>query len=514
MMEKQAEQALEVLREELPLMRFAGEGVSQAVVEGDVALPGGLREETHVLSGEAMAVTGSAAAENGRVVVDGKVAFHILYTQGDPTRVNTLEAGADFSHTVDLPGAQPGMTAPVTLMVEHVEASAQGGRLHLSAVLRVHASVFTDEPVQAVTGVRGAEGLMTRTDTLHTVRAVGFGSQDVLIRDECELGAPLQITDTLYATAMASVQEVMGGEGRATVSGAVQLEVTHLSDMPSRPVVITRHTVPFEETIVISGETGDDLCVSASVKDVAVLSQPGAEEGERLLRSEVLLGLKAESLRRRDVCLLLDAYTTQGDMLRLDTRQVQHAVARRQLHTAESGKMTLLLDGRPPVRAPLKAVLRPVIADLSLSGGRLAVEGTMETSFLYMTDDDPAPKVFASEEPFRAVFVCDPSLPESVCLSVSNADAHIVTSDRVEVRYILHLDAADVQLASRPLTAQVTAQPAPEEDPGILMCFSQPGETVWELARRYRVSPDALRRMNPAFRDGAQENQRVLLWKR
>lgn len=39
-----AAKALEVLREELPLQRFVGENLGQAVVEGEVALPGGLRE--------------------------------------------------------------------------------------------------------------------------------------------------------------------------------------------------------------------------------------------------------------------------------------------------------------------------------------------------------------------------------------------------------------------------------------------------------------------------------------
>ena len=514
MTEKQAAESMEIVREELPLQRFVGEGVSQAVVEGEVALPGGLREETHVLCCEAMAVLERSNVENGRVQADGKVAFHILYTQGDPTRVSALEASADFTHAAEIPGAQNGMSAPVSLMVEHAEASASGGRLHLMAILRVQSRVFTDEPLSVVTGIRGADGLMTRAETLRTVRTVGFGAQDVLIRDECELGSALQINDTLYATATAAVQDVMGGEGRATLSGTIQLEVTHLSDMPSRPVVITRHAVPFEETVVLSGETGDGLCCSAVVKDVAVLSQEGAEEGERTLRAEVLLGLRAESTRARDVCLLLDAYTTQGDMLTMETQPVRRALAHRQLHTAESGKLTLLLDGQPPVRTPLKATLRPVITDWSQNGGKLAVEGMMEATLLYMTDDDPAPQVFAAEEPFRMVFAAEPSLPESLLLTAASIDPVTVTSDRVEIRYILHLDCYDVQLSREPLVTQVTARPAAPEEPGILLCFSQPGETVWELAKRYRVSPDSLKRMNPALQDSAEDGQRVVLWRR
>ena len=174
----------EVLREELPLQRFVGESLSQAVVEGEVALPGGLREETTVLSAEAMAVLERSLAQADRVTVDGKVVFHVLYTQGDPTHISALEASAEFTHPVELPGAQEGMTAPVSLMVEHVEAAAQGGRLHLMAILRVQARVFSDEPMEVVTGVRGMEGLMLRTETLGGCQAVARGEQDVLVRDE------------------------------------------------------------------------------------------------------------------------------------------------------------------------------------------------------------------------------------------------------------------------------------------------------------------------------------------
>ena len=192
-MEKTGTKPPEVLREELPLQRLIGEGLSQAVVEGEVALPGGLREETHVLLSQAMAALDKSTVENGRVNAEGKVTFHVLYTQGDPTKVSALEASAEFSHPIELAGAQSGMQAPISMMVEHVEASAQGGRLHLMAILRVHARVLTDEPVSVVTGVQGVDGLMLRTETVRVLRPACQGAQDVLIRDKCELPAALQI---------------------------------------------------------------------------------------------------------------------------------------------------------------------------------------------------------------------------------------------------------------------------------------------------------------------------------
>ncbi|MDD6142052.1 MAG: DUF3794 domain-containing protein [bacterium] len=513
-MEKTGTKTPEVLREELPLQRLIGEGLSQAVVEGEVALPGGLREETHVLLSQAMAALDKSTVENGRVNAEGKVTFHVLYTQGDPTKVSALEASAEFSHPIELAGAQSGMQAPISMMVEHVEASAQGGRLHLMAILRLHARAFTDEPLSVVTGIRDMDGLMLRTETLSALHTASRGVQDVLVRDECELGAVLQITDTLCAQASVTVQEVMGGEGRATLSGQVLLEVMHTSLMPSRPLVVTRHTIPFEETIALTGESGDELCCSAVVRDVAVLSQEGQEEGERTLRAEVLLGLEAHATRSRDVKLLLDAYTTQGDVLTLGTQGVQRAVSHRQIHTAESGKLTLLTEGMPPVRTPLHASLRPVITGWSRQNGKLLVEGMMETTLLYMTDDSAAPQSYHAEEPFRMAFACDVSLPESMVLTTGNVESSVITSDRVEVKYILHLDCFDVQLRHEQPVTQVAAMPAPQSETGVLVCFAQQGEGAWEIAKRYRVSPELLLRMNPQLDESGAQPQRVVLWKR
>ncbi len=504
------ENKLEILREELPIEQFVGAGLGQAVVEGEVALPGGLREETHVLSCEAMAALVRAEAEQGRVTADGRVTFHILYTQGDPTHVSALEASAEFSHTTDVPGAQSGMDALVSLMVEHVEATAQGGRLHLMAILRVQCRAFSDEPVSIVSGVRGMDGLMMLTQTIPTLRVCAKGRQDALIRDECDLPAPLQIQDTLYATAIATVQDVMGGEDRATLSGQIDLEVTHLSAMPNRPVVVTRHSIPFEESIAVSGEMGDSLACSAAVCDVAVLSQETAG-GERTLRAEVLLDLTAQSTREKEVLLLEDAYTTQSDTLALASHSVSRATAHTHLHTAESGKLTLLMDGQKPVRTPLRAVLAPVMTDLSRQNGKLTVEGMMDVTLLYMTDNDSAPHSYRTEEPFRMVFACDPAQPEAVRLTPGTVDVSPVTSDRVEVKYILHLDLEDVSLQQGMLVDEIQAQPAEDEAEGILVCFTKEGETLWDIAKRYRVSSEEIKRLNPAAGD---KPDRVLVWKR
>ena len=215
------------------------------------------------------------------------------------------------------------------------------------------------------------------------------------------------------------------------------------------------------------------------------------------------------------MCLLLDAYTTQGNLLMLKTQQVMRALSHKQVHTAESGKLTLLLDGQAPARTPLRAALRPIITDLTRAGGKLNVEGMMEATLLYMTDDSEVPQTYQAEEPFRMSFACDLSLPESLMLYPSNIEVTGITSDRVEVKYILHVSCYDVQLGDEPLVVGVDERQAEPVEPGILLCLSQPGETLWDIAKRYRVSCDSLKRMNPGLGDGEGEtSERVILWRK
>ncbi len=506
---------LEMLTEELPLQQYVGDNISQAVVEGEVALPGGLREETNVLSVEGMAVLTSSNAQLDRIDVDGKVTFHVLYTQGDPTHVSALEASAEFTHNVVFEGANTGMTAPVSLMVEHVQASAQGGRLRVMAILRVQTRILSDEPISVVTGLENVEGLMMKTEKISGCQPVGSGKQDVLIRDECELSGVLQITDTLYATATAVVQDVMGGEERATIIGNILLEVTHASTMPQRPLVITRHTIPFEETLSLMGENGDSLCCNATVKDVAVLSQEGQEEGERTMRAEILLCLTAQATRKCEMNLMLDAYTTKDCMIMPKKQAVIRALSHRQVHTAESGKMTLLLDGQAPARTPLRATLRPVVTDTLRAGGKLCIEGMMAITFIYMTDENNIPRTYETEEPFQLTFTSDITAPESIIVTPSNVEVSGITSDRVEIKYILHMSCYDIELADEPLVIDIRQEPAPSVESGIMLYFSQPGETLWDIAKRYRVSCESLQRMNPALQEVTDKNlQPVILWRR
>lgn len=501
-------------KETVTVEQVTAQGASQAVVEGEITLPGGLREETHVLHAGGMAVVDSAESGQDRATLSGKVIFHVLYTQGAPNQVHVVEATADFIHQCDLPGAQPKGRVTAQGSVEHVDASVQGGRLNMRAIVQLSVRGASAQAVEVLTGLDAPGGTALQTQELSLRRNVASGQTDTLLREEFELPEGLQVRETLCAEATAQISEITGGQGKIGVEGTVALEAVHASDLSGKPLVVTHHQLPFQQTVELSGESGELLDGRVTVRDVAVASQD-AGDGTKTLRVEVLLGVQGMADTQEQLTVLRDAYPLQGNALTFAGRDIDVRTGQIRASAAESGKTTLLLpDGTPPVRGMLAAFATPVMTARESTGSRLNVEGMLEITLLYMTDEQTAPVTVHQEAPFRVSFATQIAPESLVQLAADEVEATPITSDRVELRYVLHLAADGVETKTVQLLtdAQETAANPPED--GLYLCYCQNGEDWWSLAKQYRVPMEKLRKMNAELPEMLSPGTGVLIWRK
>ncbi|MCL2812786.1 MAG: DUF3794 domain-containing protein, partial [Clostridia bacterium] len=366
---------MKIVRESVEVERLIAASEEQAVVEGEVALPGSMRDAARILHTDAQIIIGDVETQVDRLAMDGQVVFHVLYTQGDPKRVQTLEAACDFSHQMEMPEVSPRMQARLLGDVLEAQAHASGGRLLLRAVVALTAQALSAAPVNVVRDLAGLDSLRARTESVTLSRTVGEGVAEALLREEYELPTALNVAETLYASAKPQIGDVVGGEGRATVNGTVLLDVYHASGLEEVPLVVTHHTIEYEQPVDLHGTSGQAMQAVSRVKDVMVNSMETGDGG-RVLRVEVVLNTQVTATQQETQTLLADAYTLHGDDAFLDKQpmdlhmQNAYAVAR------ESGKLIVQLpDKSPPIGTVLAAFLHPAIAGRERIGGRITVEG-------------------------------------------------------------------------------------------------------------------------------------------
>ena len=508
---------LQWIRENMETEQIISARPTQVTVEAEVALPGGLREEARVYYTDATVQVNGGELAGSRITADGRVNFHVLYAQGDLAHVNALEASADFSQAMPLT-AEETQSAAVRLkpraQVQRATAKAFNGRLLLQAIVNLNAEAALPRTVSFIQDAAPDAPVQKATETIAMQRTVGEGENQTLLREEFELSDVLKIKDTLFATAQAQAEDILAGsDGTATVTGTVTIEACHTADLPGRSLVYTRHTAPYEQQVTLSGTLGSALTARTLVRDVAVLSQE-AENG-RVMRAEIQLTTEMTAVEDSTMPVLRDVFTTEGDALETHAQQIVFRDGTVNESAAESGRTLLTLpEGSPRMKTALLAFVRPVLVEASRQKDKLAADGILDITLIYQTDDSAVPVSVRQEEPFHILFDTQAMPEDHLSLTASQVDPSAVTGDRAELKYILRLNADGVRKHEAQVLVDIQEVPAQETFRGITLYYLQPGETLWDAAKRCRLPVDEIKRLNPSLESDPRVGTPVLAYKR
>ena len=173
---------MDLIRENMETEQWISAKPTQTAAETEVALPGGLREEARVYFADAAMAVNGGELTGTRVSTDGRVTFHVLYSQGDLAQVKEIEVPADFSQSLPLQ-EDSAVSAAVRLtprgQVLSVSAKAFNGRL-LRAILLLQADAavyFTQNKYlrMSACGIHAAEAILLAAAFSGKARARSFG---------------------------------------------------------------------------------------------------------------------------------------------------------------------------------------------------------------------------------------------------------------------------------------------------------------------------------------------------
>ncbi len=496
--------SVQIQRESMENGKLLRAAPQQTAVEAETPLPGGLRDEVRLFYTEASAVPLGYEAVGNRLTVSGRVTFRTLYAQGDLTRVRCAEAMSDFSRTLTLPAQESAAQYQPVCEVTSASARVFNGRLLLRADMSLEASAAQTRQTQVVTDVE-EEGAQLLTEEVTSQSTVGGGEAQGMIRGEFELAETLQAEEALFASAEARVEDIIGGaDGRATVTGTIDLTACHAARMPGRPLVCTQHSLPFEQTVTLSGEMGDLMSASADVTDAAVALE--GSEGARVLRAEVGLTVQLQALREQRQRVVTDVFGS-GDTLLLPSGERmmwRSEVINEQ--TAESGRLQMMLpESAPRIKTVLAAFVQPVLVGAAEQGGKLYVDMLLRAVLIYMTEDSGIPVSYSAEEPARMAFATSALPGDALRLFSTRVEASAVAGDRAEIRYVMSLHARGERYMQGFAVTDVTGEAAAPAAAVLALYRTQGQERLWDVMKRYRMPADRLRALNADLTQEVQE---------
>ena len=473
-------------------------------VEAEATLPGSLRDEARVYLADGNAYIIGTEISGNRLTIDGRVNFHALYAQGNLEKMASIDTNGSFSQQLALLGENSGngnSDVRASASVQEISTRVFNGRLLFKANVQLSAQIETRQTVSVISGIQNTAELQSQGKEVVSASIVGRGETENVIKQEISLSQNPDIAETLFGIGRAQVKDITGGaDGKIGVSGEIELDVYHAGTKKEKPLIITHHTFPYEQSVLLSGALGDAVSASSVVCDVAVAAnETGAE---KTMRVETLVHTKIFAVEDKKQYVLTDIYSigqTAVEPVYVKSVTTMEIV---DTQAAESGKTTLnLADGSLRVQQILAVHIRPFILEAKNEGDKLGVDGVIHCTLIYLTEGQNIPVSMELEEPFSTQFKTSARADDMMSVTVGSVESSAITGDRVDVKYILHLSASGVRQEKGSYISDIVEGKEQAIEPGIDLYITQPGESLWDLGKRPKVSPDALSAFNPETKD-------------
>ncbi len=125
-------------------------------------------------------------------------------------------------------------------------------------------------------------------------------------------------------------------------------------------------------------------------------------------------------------------------------------------------------------------------------------EGLMRVTLLYRTGGETPLNAYSYEAPFALDFDEIDGMSEISGVEIGKVTAERLSPVQAQVRVPLILTAEKIESATTSVLSEISDEGEPVSLPvGAVLYYPQQGETLWDVARRYRTTVEALGKRNP-----------------
>lgn len=455
----------------------------------------------------AQAILRGKECRQGSVSVSGAIRAGVIYMPEDEDTPRTLDAYVPFSLRIDAPAATETMQSILELRVKSADARMIHSRKVLLRVnLGCEITGFEQEMETFYTLSEQPPALQIKKQTYPLLLPVETAEKSVTLSEEVELSAgKREIERVCYYTVQPAVTEKKLIGNKAVCKGYLSCKAVYQAADGSLDSFTQQ--IPFSQYCQMQQDYDEDAVSILPAITGAELELLPDGMGRKLQLNASLL-LQALVRSTRNVELYEDAYVTRG-VFSPEWKEyaLDCSLDRQQLHG------TLRESFRAPVASVIDSTLYLDFPEQARTQTGVQVNAPCTVNVLYV-DRDGALQGLSG----RAQASCEIALSENgVCTArvLAGDDGFAAPgTDGAEVRYdVLFELSSGAKENLRSLCAGTIAEEEKKGDtrPSVIVRRAAQTQSVWEIAKRYGTTVQAIAQANELTGEQAERGQLLLI---
>ncbi|MBP3919734.1 MAG: DUF3794 domain-containing protein [Clostridia bacterium] len=488
-------------------------GTHNTEAQGDFSLPDYLPDVRKVLRVMAEPHVTSRYLNGDRLEMEGNVNASFLY-MADDNSIHCFSASLPFSQNIAIAGLDENTVITVKQNTENASCRLQGPRkCTLRCKLRSSVRALTERSIRpdiSSLALTGEEPLCTHTVTHPTCMLLCASTDDLRYAEDLPTGNQ-SIQEVLTCRVTPVISEARGGDHCVVCKGEYLIEAfCSFLDGSGNDDAISYHTlkrrIPFSETLECSGLSDAFRCEP----DLTVTSViPSITEEGRNLGVDFSAECSVVCAMDTEAAVITDAFLPSYDV-RITGEDVQSFLPVRMTTGNFSAAGTIKAEAGETVTEITDVVMAPTLDHTECTDGRLVLTGNMEISAIAKTDDQKYLPITGSI-PLR--WETDGSFDQNTACSSDNAvltinECKVLSctarpdqdqksfSCEAELQVFLSVARREALTLPHDITVPGEAKKIAPPAYSVVLCYPQAEESLWDIAKHYRVTKETLCRCN------------------
>ncbi len=488
------------------------------LVEGDVIVPDVKPDMKEILMADAGAMITGTHQTDAKLTVNGVATVKILYMPEESTLPKCMDAKFDFNEAVETATVDQ-LSLHATARVEHVDYTLIHSRkLHVKLVIGLSVNGYQDYRMSHLCD-GDEERIKLRKRNVNAYHCVADSSRDVLVSEGLEVpAAKPDIAELIKLDVRAIKDECKVMSGKILLKGALAINCLYIGDDEEQSIERLEYEIPFSDVVDVDGLDDECLChIHYVVKDVCHTVKDDINGDARIILLEVPLMAMIMAGKTETFSVIDDCYSTVGETsvsrerMRFDELLCE-GTSYETVKDIVSAK-----EGMPPVGVVYATGCRPAIKELQMAGDVILVKGVLACTVLYgSSESEQRMHSLAHSFDFEHKIPVD-GLDETALFECHVTDAvmsfSINAAGEIELRTNLEFYSRVVRKNEPELVTACELQEdaSCKKNHGLIIYFARAEDTLWDVAKRYRVDQEKVKLLNQLSGEKLMAGQKILI---
>ncbi len=487
---------IETTNENLNINKLVAQKKEMIFVESDMIVPDSKPDVLKTINTSGTLCIYKKEIQQEKIKIDGSVNAYIMYLpENGDDNIRGINTSLDFSQTIDMPKCNEGMMLNAEITIKTIDCKVINGRkIGIKVGLEINAKVYSNEEIEIINGVNNQENIQLLDKTLDVNSLVGNGSTKAYVKDTINIENNDNLAEILKTNISLVDKDIKISYNKILAKAEAEIKIVYLTEDNKINNITSK--IPVVGFIDMQNVNEENICdTSYEIKNLII--KPNNVE-EHSIYVEIEVEITSLVFERKNIMLIQDIYNPfknitfskkQINIMSYKSTRSEICNIRENIKIPEMEKSTII-----------DVDIKPIINKENKVNTRIIYEGEIEMNFIFSNDTNKNLDTKIVKLPLQYTIDnidnCE-NKTINTNIEVANAEFSSQENGNISCNADLIFNANIESTENMSVLDNIKEEEMENlEDYSLIIYIVKEGDTLWEIAKKFRSTTDDIIRAN------------------